>query len=346
MKTKNRNSAQYEWGPFPFGGGKNIFDIRYDPVFKTLFTRETSTSRASLSDLISSLIGRTVTVKTINANEPPVYDLRQRYVRFDIVCRTEKSELVNVEMSFNPDAAEQVRLEYHASRLFVGQDLHGKNKNYNSLKECYQIAILAKKKFFPDKNLIHNFLYYDPNTRISLKGKTRIITVELVKTKPIVNKPVEEMTDAELWAVFFQYLTDLKKRSKINEIINHEEGIAMAVKTLGTFTQKEIDYIRESTRLKSELDWQSHMTNAKLKGLRKGLREGRKKGRAEGRAEGHAEGHAEGREEGREEGRKEGREEGHNEANIEYARKMKADNMPLSQISKYTGLPIETIEKL
>jgi len=67
-----------------------------------------------------------------------------------------------------------------------------------------------------------------PNTRVSLKGKTRIITVELVKTKPIANKPVEEMTDAELWAVFFQYLTDIKKRSKINEIINHEEGIAMA----------------------------------------------------------------------------------------------------------------------
>ena len=41
---------------------------------------------------------------------------------------------------------------------------------------------------------------------------TRIITVELVKTGPVVDKPIEEMTDAELWAVFFQYLTDEEKR--------------------------------------------------------------------------------------------------------------------------------------
>jgi len=334
MKTKNQNPAQYEWGPFPFGDGTSIYDIRYDPVFKTTFTRDSSNSRAALSDLISSLIGRTVSIKTINANEPPIYDLRQRYVRFDIVCRTEKGEHVNVEMSFNPDSAESVRLEYHASRLFVGQDLHGKDKNYSSLKECYQIAILAKMKLFSDKNLTHNFLYYDPAARVSLKGKTRIITVELAKTKPIANKSIKEMTNAEQWAVFFQYLTDQKKRSKIIEIINHEEGIAMAVKTLGTLTQKELDYIRESSRLKSELDWQSHMTNAKLKGLRKGLREGRKRGRIEGRME------------GRNEGLLEGRKEGHNEANIENARRMKADNMPVSQICKYTGLSEEIIATL
>jgi predicted transposase/invertase (TIGR01784 family) len=109
-------------------------------------------------------------------------------------------------------------------------------------------------------------LYYDPNTRVSLGGKTRIITVELVKTKPIVDKPVEEMTNAEAWAVFFQYLTDENKRAKIIEIINHEEGIAMAVQTLGKFTQTELEYIRETTRLKGELDLQSKMAWAKDEG--------------------------------------------------------------------------------
>ncbi|WP_461256798.1 hypothetical protein [Treponema sp. R80B11-R83G3] len=34
------------------------------------------------------------------------------------------------------------------------------------------------------------------------------------------------------------------------------------------------------------------------------------------------------------------------EANLESARKMKADNMPASQISKYTGLSIEAIAQL
>jgi hypothetical protein len=199
------------------------------------------TDSAALSDLISSLIGRKVTVEIITANEPPLDDLRQRYVRFDVVCKTEKSELVNVEMSFNPRASEPVRLEYHAAKLFTGQDIHGKDKKFDNLKETYQITILGKDKFFPDENLTHNFLYYDPDACVSLGGKTRIITVELVKTKPIACKPVEEMTNAEAWAVFFQYLTDKDKKGKIVDIINHEEGIAMAVETLVRFTQNEIE---------------------------------------------------------------------------------------------------------
>jgi hypothetical protein len=37
---------------------------------------------------------------------------------------------------------------------------------------------------------------------------------------------------------------------------------------------------------------------------------------------------------------------GRNEADLDYARKMKADNMSISQISKYTGLSSETIAQL
>jgi len=318
MEINNQNLAQYEWGPVPFRDGERILDIRYDEVFKAVFTRDTSASRGALSKLISALIGRTVEVETIVTNEPPIDDLRQRYVRFDVVCKTEKGELINVEMSFNPSSDEQVRLEYHVARLFVGQDIHGKDKKYDDLKKTYQITILAKEKFFPDKNLTHNFLYYDPDTRVSLEGRTRIITVELVKTKPIVDKLVEEMTNAELWAVFFQYLTDEKKRDKIIEIINHEEGIAMAVETLGTFTQNEIDYIRQTTLIKSELDWRSRIGDAENKGRREGLSVGRNEGLIEGR----------------------------NEANLENARKMKEMGFLTEQIQAVTGLSMETITQL
>jgi len=274
MESDNeKKPARYEWGPFPLGNGKSVLDIRYDQVFKGVFTKDTAESRGALSALISALIGRTVKVETIIANEPPVDDLRQRYLRFDVVCRTEESELVNVEMSFNPDANEPVRLEYHAARLFVEQDIHGENKDYDDLKETYQIAILAKKNFFTDEELIHDFIYYDPKTRVSLGGKTRIITVELIKTKPIVDKPIEEMTTAELWAVFFEYLTDEEKRAKIIDIINREEGIAMAVETLSNITQNEVEYARMCTLLKSELDWQSRETNARRSGIKEGREE-------------------------------------------------------------------------
>ena len=306
METNNQNPTQYEWGPFPLRDGEQILDIRYDPVFKAVFTKDTSNSRGALSKLISALIGRNVEVEVIIANEPPIDDTRQRYLRFDVVCKTKEGEFVNVEMSFNPNAGEQVRLEYYVARLFVGQSIHGEGKSYYDLKETYQIAILAKYQFFPDEELIHNFLYYDPKTHVSLGGKTRIITIELVKTEPVVEKPVEEMTNSELWAVFFQYLTDERKRDKIIEIINREEGIAMAVETLSNITKDEIEYARMTTLIKSELDW------------RTGIFEAENKGRNEGR----------------------------NEANLENARKMKAMGFLTEQIQAVTGLTPETIAQL
>jgi len=212
-------------------------------------------------------------------------------------------------MAFNPKAHEPVRLEYHAARLFTGQDIHGQDKTYDDLKETYQIAILAKEKFFADENFAHNFLYYDPDNRVPLGGRTRIITVELEKTEPAAGKPVEEMTNAELWAVFFEYLTDEEKRGKIIEIINREEGIAMALDTLVNITQDEIEYARMSTLIKSQLDYQSGMVGAK------------REGRAEGRAEGHAK-------------------------LIETVRNLKALGVSADIIVKSTGLSSEEIAKL
>ena len=244
------------------------------------------------------------------ANEPAADDLRQRHLRFDVACKTGKGEPVNVEMAFNPDASEPVRLEYHTARLFVGQGIHGNDKTYDDLKKTYQIAILAKKKFFPDGNLTHDFLYYDPKARIPLGGRTRIITLELAKTEPVVGKAVEEMTDAELWAVFFQYLTDGEKRGKILEIIKREKGIAMAVKTLVNITQDEVEYARLCNLIKSQLDYQSGMENARREGRAEGLREGL------------------------------------SQASLDIAQKMKTMGFLAEQIQAATGLSTETIIQL
>jgi len=113
------------------------------------------------------------------------------------------------------------------------------------LKEAYQISILAQRQFFPDNNLTHTFLYYDPETRVSLDGKIRIITLELEKSAMYIDKPVSEMSGAELWAVYFE------------------------------------EYARQTTALKNKLDWQAYMVGAKRQGRAEGLEEGLSKGHAE-----------------------------------------------------------------
>jgi predicted transposase/invertase (TIGR01784 family) len=216
-------------------------------------------------------------VTTISANEPPIDNLRDRQIRFDIACKAENGELVNVEMSLNPDPFEPVRLEFHAGKLFTGQDIRGGEKTYDDLRYAYQIAILAKERFFPDEVAFHTFEYYDPVHEVALNGRSRIITVELSKAEKVVEKPIPEMSAQEHWAVFFRYLTDKAKRGKINEILDYEEGIAMASEVLLTISKDEVERARLVSEYKYQLDTQSKLVHAKREGRQEGLLEGQQK---------------------------------------------------------------------
>ena len=264
-----------------FSETEDLIDIRYDNVFKAVFTKNTPESNGALSGLVSTLIKRDVSIIAITANEPPIENLRDRQIRFDINCKAKNGEFINVEMCLNPNPSEPIRLEFHASKLFIGQDIKGKDKSFKDLKEAFQIAILAKKKFFADDVVFHTFEYYDPEHKTSLNGKSRIITIELSKLDRIIEKPVEAMSPAEHWAVFFRYLTDKAKREKINQIIECQEGIAMASETLAAFTKDEIEYYHQISKEKYELDMQS-IKNYERKQARQ---EGEKKGKLEEKKE-------------------------------------------------------------
>jgi predicted transposase/invertase (TIGR01784 family) len=257
----------------------DLIDIRYDNVFKAVFTKGTAKSQGALADLVSSLIGREVSIVAITANEPPIDNLCDRQIRFDIRCRTKDNDLVNVEMSLNPDHFEPVRLEFYVGRLFTGQDIRGREKTYDNLKSAYQIAILAKERFFHDDIPLHTFEYYDPAHGVSLNGRSRIITLELSKLDKVLEKPIRDMNAPELWGVFFQYLPDKSKRGIINEIITREEGIAMASEVLMTISRDEVERARLESEYKYELDTQSRLSYARQDGLQEGIREGEQKSR-------------------------------------------------------------------
>jgi predicted transposase/invertase (TIGR01784 family) len=259
----------------------DLLDIRYDNVFKAVFTKGTPASKKALGKLVSALVGRKLSIVAINANEPPIDNLRDRQIRFDIRCKAKSGEQINVEMSLNPDPFEPVRLEFHAGKLFIGQDIREKKKNYDDLKQAYQIAILAKKHFFQDDIPLHTFEYYDPTHSVSLNGRSRIITLELSKLGKVVEKPIKDMGAPELWGVFFQYLPDKSKRGIINQIIACEEGIAMASEVLMTISKDEVERARLISEEKYVLDTQSKLVHAKREGERKGLQKGKLKGRQE-----------------------------------------------------------------
>ncbi|MDR0302532.1 MAG: hypothetical protein LBI04_09515 [Treponema sp.] len=90
----------------------------------------------------------------------------------------------------------------------------------------------------------------------------------------MIEKSVTEMTEAEEWASFFEYLTDKAKSEKITEIVNREGGIAMAANALFNITDDEREFARLTSELKYELDLQSGMVNAKRQGIQQGVQQG------------------------------------------------------------------------
>ncbi|MDR1317649.1 MAG: Rpn family recombination-promoting nuclease/putative transposase [Spirochaetales bacterium] len=257
----------------------DLIDICLDNVFKAVFTKNTPESQGALAKLLSAVIGRNLSVILITGNEPPVDNLRDRQIRFDINCKAmdASGELLNIEMSLNPDKFEPLRLEFHAGKLFTSQDIRGSGKSYSDLKEAYQIAFLVKGRFFQDGDFLHRFEYYDQLRDVSLEGRSRIITIELAKVEKAAEKPVVEMESSERWAFYFRYITDRSKRWKINEILEYEEGIAMASQVLASISRDEVERARLMSEYKYVVDTQSKVVDAR--------REGRQEGRQEGKLE-------------------------------------------------------------
>ena len=126
----------------------DIINPCWDNVFKAIFTKDSLESRGALAFLLSAIIGRILTVLVITANEPPIESLTERQIRYDITCKFDNGDLCNIEMTLSPDSFEPVRLEYYSSKLFVSQDIRGKDKSYNDLKHSYQIALLVNDPIY------------------------------------------------------------------------------------------------------------------------------------------------------------------------------------------------------
>ena len=77
-----------------FSDTEKLLDIRYDSIFKAVFTKDTPASKGALSELVSALINRNVIVQTIIANEPPAESVFNRSIRFDIACKAESEKMV------------------------------------------------------------------------------------------------------------------------------------------------------------------------------------------------------------------------------------------------------------
>ena len=293
-----------------FENDADLVKLYWDPIFKAVFTKSTPESRIALGDLLSSILDREVEVLAVVANEPPIENTRDKQIRYDVNCRFSTGEYANVEITVYPDNHEPKRLEYYGARLHASQPLKGKDISYRDIKETFQISIIVNNVLYPDNVMIHHFEYYDKVNGISLGGCSNIIVIELSKLGNVVSKSLDETTPIEDWAYFVLYCADKERRTRINQILERREGIAMAAQTLLTISQDEEERARLISEYKFIMDLQSKMVDA--------------------RREGHAEGHT----------------EGCDERNSYIVSKMLRDGVNIEIISKYTGLTLDEIVQI
>jgi hypothetical protein len=103
----------------------DIIDICQDNVFKAVFTKDSLESGGALAGLLACFTKQKLSVIEITANEPPIDDLHDRQIRFDIACEAENGKLFNVEMTMYPDdARRQMAVQFnHSYRKTARRDV-------------------------------------------------------------------------------------------------------------------------------------------------------------------------------------------------------------------------------
>jgi hypothetical protein len=138
--------------------------------------------------------------------------------------------------------------------------------------------------------------------------------IELSKLGAVMEKPVEEMTSAEMWGIFFGHGNEPEYRGLLNKMISVKGEIKMANELLMSISKDEVE--------------RAHYRSRKM--FRMDMEHDRAVSRTEGRIEGRAEGITEGR----------------IEKSQEIARNLLRIGVPPDTVENATGLSRAEIEKL
>ena len=235
---------------------------------------------------------------------------------FDVHCENEKGDKIIIEMQKAEQQWFKDRSVYYSS--FPIRSQGEKGKWLFGLKAVYTIGVLnfVFDEDKDDENYYHHVVQLmDVNKKEVFYDKLTYIYLEMPKFRKTEDE-LENMTDKWLYAL--KNLPRLLERPKALQERIFSKFFEVA--EVAALSKEEYAKYWESEKV--FYDNQGAFMTADYKGYTRGVIEGEAKGRVEGRAEGRA------------------------EANLDNARRMKADGMPAELIAKYTGLTKEAVEKL
>jgi len=261
----------------------DIFSPMVDYAFKRVFTADEERSKIALIDFLNSVLEykdtRSIVDLTVINSEIPVDIITRKKAIFDIRVKFNDGEQAIVEMQLSSQSGFKKRSQYIISKAYTSQDLAG--LDYTALRKCYLVCVTNFVLWDDKPEFINDYRYRD-KMGLDLSDDETIIFIELPKIDRVLNKPVSEMTNIEMWAVFFRYVTDKSKREILNQIINRKAGIEMAAQVLTEISKDERERVQYESELIFDLDYRTGMNNARREGKEEGLIEGEVKGEVKG----------------------------------------------------------------
>ena len=182
----------------------------------------------------------------------------------DVWVKTQDNEEIIVEMQMENSDNFIKRSEYIASKLYSSQNLKG--KYYNELNNVAIVGILNFTMFKEYREKFNFcFRYTEKDEKFELSDHVELRFVELTKLAKLLEKPVEQLTKKEMWALFFRYAADSSKKDLIKTIIQKEEGIQMASKVLTEISKDETERVAYIEHLIWTTDQESKILFAEKK---------------------------------------------------------------------------------
>jgi predicted transposase/invertase (TIGR01784 family) len=207
-----------------------------------------------LKDLISSILQIPVTDVEVRNTELPIFDIGEKRTRFDVNCIINGDRQACVEMQAEAMIGDNAatghrniknRAIQYLCNLHASQN--GQGVDYVEFMQSYQITF-CDYRVFPNKPGFINRYSFRDEPGEELSDAVGIVFVELPKLDAVMEKPVEEMTSAEMWGIFFGHADEPKWRNLLDKMILAKGEIGMASELLANISKDEDERARYLSR--------------------------------------------------------------------------------------------------
>ena len=242
-----------------------LINILIDFAFKKVFAGSGEESEHILKDFLNSILelkgeNRIKKIEYLNPfNDRENEEDKQSIM--DIKVKTEKEELIDIEVQINNVDNYRKRSLYYWSKLY-GESIKKGNK-YFELKKSIVINIMDFN-VIKENNKYHNvFVIKEREENTLFLEDLEIHYIELSKYKE--NKNVDELSDLEEWVTFLKECNEHYDSDVIKKLSKRKEEIGVAVELMKELSASELEYQRYLAREKYLMDEKSKKAYAEYK---------------------------------------------------------------------------------